>query len=208
MAYSIAWDASSPVGSSTNANTIDTEFQNLKTSIQERMNNILSNAWETDANDPKAIDVSAIAGQPDVALVYSSATLTLVTATPLILLWNTETLDTGNPTTEFHSTSTNTGRMTITTAGYYRIVGLIQIYAGANAGDVTLRLKKNGTSIRASLDPVIALDNMTMHINEVVLAAAADYYELEGEQASGVNMSVIGGATTSMFSIERINGTT
>jgi hypothetical protein len=45
-------------------------------------------------------------------------------------------------------------------------------------------------------------------MNEVVLAAATDYYEVTISQTSGVNMTVRGGATLSAFSIERLNGTT
>lgn len=56
MAYAVAWNEAAPVGSSTSADTLDTELQNLKKSIRERMNDILGNVWETDANDPKAID--------------------------------------------------------------------------------------------------------------------------------------------------------
>jgi len=203
MVYAIAWNEAAPLGS-VNANTLETEIQNDKKAVRERMNDLCENTWETDANNPKTLAVSAIAGTPQVALAFSSSTLTLVSATPLILLWDSETLDTGS----FHSTSTNTGRMTITTAAYYRLVGAIRVTAGANVADVTLRLKKNGTAIRVLSTPVIALDATTLYMSEVVLAAATDYYELEGEQGSGVDMSVIGGETISAFSIERINGTT
>ena len=56
MAYSIAWNEAAPVGASVSASTLDTELQNLKKSVRERMNDILGNVWETDADNPKAID--------------------------------------------------------------------------------------------------------------------------------------------------------
>jgi len=209
-AYSVAWNEASPVGASTNANTIDTELQDLKKSVRERMNQILdsSTAWETDAQDPKLLDVGAIAGQPDVAVVFNVGNQTALTAVTLTLLWDSETLDTGNPTTEFHSTSVNTSRMTITTAGYYRLHANIILVAGANAIDVLLSLRKNGSIIRRAETPVIASDVVMLSIDEVVLAAAADFYEVSIFQGSGVSMTITGGAAFSAFSIERLNGTT
>jgi hypothetical protein len=59
MAYTIAWNESAPLGSVA-ANTIETEFQNLKISIRERMNQILANDWDDDLDDPKV--VSKVAG--------------------------------------------------------------------------------------------------------------------------------------------------
>jgi hypothetical protein len=212
-AYSVAWNEATPAGSSTNANTIDTEFHNLKISIKERMNNVLLNAWETDANEPKTLDPTAMAtypisqlnGTPQVALVYSDAHLTVTSGVGLVLLWNSETLDTGS----FHSTSTNTGRLTVTTAGYYRLAASIRVLAGSGASDITVSIQKNGSAIIRSVEtPVIASDNTNLYMNEVVLAAATDYYEVTISQTSGVNMTVRGGATLSAFSIERLNGTT
>jgi hypothetical protein len=54
MVYNIAWDETQPDGSEA-ASTLDTEFQEFKESIRERMNNILDSttAWETDGDDPK-----------------------------------------------------------------------------------------------------------------------------------------------------------
>ena len=205
-AYGVAWNESAPVGSTTDASTIDTEIQNLKVSIRERMNNILHSTgdWGTDSEEPKLVDIAALAGTPVVALVYASGALTLADSTALILLWNSETLDTAT----LHSTSTDTGRFTIITAGYYRLVASIQVEAGSAAADIALRLRKNGVNIRIVNTPVIASDNTTLYINEVVLAAAADYYDLQMHQTSGQAMNIGYGANGSMFSIEKLNGTT
>lgn len=205
-AYSVAWNEDAPVGSTTDASTIDTEIQNLKTSIRERMNNILHSTgdWGTDGEEPKLVDIAALAGTPVVASVYSSGALTLETGVALNLLWNSEALDTAT----LHSTSTNTDRFTIITAGYYRLVASIQVQAGSAAGDIALRLRKNGANIRIVYTPVIASDNTSLYINEVVLAAAADYYDLQMHQTSGQAMNIGYGINGSMFSIEKLNGTT
>ena len=204
MVYSIAWNEASPAGASTNANTLDTELQDLKKSVRERMNDLCENTWETDGNNPKTLAVSAIAGTPDVAVVYSSGNQTITSGVQLTILWNTETLDTGG----FHSTSTNTGRFTIVTAAYYRITAQILTIAGANAADVTLQLHKNGSSIRSISTPVISGDNFGLYMTEIVLAAATDYYEVKIDQSSSVNMTLQGAVAGSIFQIERINGTT
>ena len=62
MVYSIAWDVASPVGGTTPAADLDTELQNLKISIRERMNDLVgAGNWEADGVDPKTL-----AGAPTV----------------------------------------------------------------------------------------------------------------------------------------------
>lgn len=204
-AYSIAWNESSPAGASTNASTLDTELQDLKKSVRERMNNLCENVWETDGNDPKTLAVSAIAGTPDLAVVYASGNLTVTSGVTLTVLWNTETIDTG----ALHSTSTNTGRFTIVTAAYYRITASILIVIGASSGDASVFLRKNGSVIRgATVRAVISSETIDLTVSEIVLAAASDYYDVIVDQDTGVNATIIGGVTKSSFQIERINGTT
>ena len=208
-AYTVAWNEATPAGSSTNANTIDTEFHNLKISIRERMDNILhsSGDWGTDGEEPKLVDIAALAGTPVVANLVHDANQTAGTGADLTLAWNTETLDTGG----LHDTSTNNDRITIVTAGYYRIIAQIHMQAGANSADINIYLRKNGSNIRVSNTPVINGDNTQLIISEIVLAAATDYYNVIITQSSGVNMTVLGGSTgnvRSSFQIEKLNGTT
>ena len=61
MAYSETWDNSAPDGSVVLANTLDTEIQDLKKAITERMNDLVgAGNWENDAVDPKLIQQVAI----------------------------------------------------------------------------------------------------------------------------------------------------
>lgn len=53
MAYSVAWNESTPVGAATLASDIDLEIRNLKVSISERMSQLVD--WDTDATDPKVL---------------------------------------------------------------------------------------------------------------------------------------------------------
>ena len=114
MVYAIAWNEANPIGASVDASTIDTELQNLKKSIRERMNDILSNAWETDANNPKRL----LLGQPRVR-VGKSADQTIANSSSTIVSWNQESFDVG----DLHDNSTNNSRLTIPAdeAGVYMV---------------------------------------------------------------------------------------
>lgn len=206
MVYSIAWNEASPVGSATNANTIDTELQDLKKSIRERMNQLLdsSTLWETDAQDPKLLDVLALAGTPEVAVVTNAGSQTILTGVPLSAAWDIESLDTGT----FHDNVTNNDRFTIVEAGYYRLTANLEIVSGANAGPIITAIQKNGVSIRIQTHDIPASDFTSIHIDTIVLAAAADFYTVNLSQTTGTSMTLTNGATISSFEIERINGTT
>jgi len=61
MAYTQVWDNSTPDGAIVQAATLDTEIQNLKKAITERMNDLVgATNWETDAVDPKQIQPASI----------------------------------------------------------------------------------------------------------------------------------------------------
>lgn len=57
MAYSIPWDEADPPGATTPADTIDTELQELKVSIRERIEDVIPD-WSNDAVDPKTISTT------------------------------------------------------------------------------------------------------------------------------------------------------
>lgn len=65
MVYSIGWDASSPDGAITPAADIDEEIQNLKTSLGERLVEVIPE-WADDGEEPKklAIVVGTLAARP------------------------------------------------------------------------------------------------------------------------------------------------
>lgn len=67
MVYSVAWNEASPVGATTPAADIDTEFQNFKISIRERMNDLVgAGNWEDDGVEPKTL-----AGAPTMVRAFS-----------------------------------------------------------------------------------------------------------------------------------------
>ena len=95
MAYAIAWNESNPVGASTAMSDVDAEIQNLKKSVRERMNDVLSNAWETDASNPKTLDSEAIVKGGRVK-VRRNAVQSIANATPTDISWEAEIFDVGS----------------------------------------------------------------------------------------------------------------
>ena len=207
MAYVIAWNEAAPVGASINASTLDTELQNLKKSVRERMNDILSNAWETDANNPKTIDVRTIAGTPRVAHIYANAAFTMATGVNQIIDFVGETFDTNS----FHDNSTNPSRLTIPVTGYYRLWCNLELIAGAATNVVSVfEIRKNGSSTVAQathFHPGNSTDQV-VQIGVMVSATAADYYEVRLLQASGNTWTTRSTTGESFFEIEWINGAT
>ena len=205
MAYTVAWNAATPVGSSTNANTIDDELRNLKTSIQERMNQILENDWETDGDDPKTVSVGSLAGTPSCAVVTITSGVTIATSTVVVVPWTAETIDTA----AYHDNSTNPSRLTISAAGYYRVGFNLGVISNSTAGILTLRLLKNGAELHAYIHKINNATEVENYAHEViVLAAANDFYEVQVAHNQGDSWTVRGAKPESYFMIEKLNGTT
>jgi hypothetical protein len=59
MAYTVPWDESSPDGAITPAADIDVELQDLKTSVAERLEQVIP-GWRDDLVDPKVIPSTVI----------------------------------------------------------------------------------------------------------------------------------------------------
>ena len=113
----------------------------------------------------------------------SSAAQTITSGTTTVLTWDGEEFDTDG----FHSTVTNTGRITIPAgkAGYYRIFGYV---GGDNnaTGSRYLMIYKNGVSAAESLlTPSTAYPTNT--ISTILNLAVSDYVDLRYSQNSGSN---------------------
>lgn len=126
---------------------------------------------------------------PPMAKVRSTGTVSLTSATWTIITFNTEDWDTDT----LHSTSTNTGRMTATTAGVYHFQGAIRF--GANAtGSRGAALRKNGTGSGLPTDsnPLIqaaATGPTIVPVTNDIRLSVGDWVELIGYQSSGGALS-------------------
>ena len=208
MAYTRTWDEAAPTDSDA-ASTIDDLFRNLKIDIRERMNDILSNDWATDGDDPKTLDARAFAGTPQVAVVYTNAAFPIPDGVLTVIDFVGETLDTSNPTTEFHSNSVNPSRLTIETAAYYRITASIQVTSGTSTTVASIHIRKNGTTIaltRTAFESGV-VSTKQMFVTYIDLAADDDYYEIALIQNSGDAWVTLDIATKAYFMIEKLAGT-
>jgi hypothetical protein len=129
----------------------------------------------------------------------NSTNFTISPGTVTTLTWNTEVFDVG----DFHSTSTNTSRITIPSGkgGYYSIV-MNSSWGADFAEPHQVRLLKNGSLIFISS---IATPGSAMSLSlaqpQIVAGAVGDYFEFAVYQDSGSSRTLTGGATGSSFQI-------
>jgi hypothetical protein len=111
-----------------------------------------------------------------------SADLSVPNNTETTVTWDTETFDVGG----FHSTSSNTSRITIPTGkgGYYRISGFVGLFENpTQANSVSLRVKKNGT-LAYQLQETATLQK-ELAFTFIINLAATDYVEMFAFQNTG-----------------------
>jgi hypothetical protein len=113
------------------------------------------------------------------ANVYNTTSLTIATNTDTIVTFNSER----NDTNAFHSTSTNTGRLTIPTgySGKYQIRCQLTWFSGALA-NLYMGIRKNGTVFYTQ--PAFSLQQQ-FSLNEDLVAG--DYLEITVFQNTGSN---------------------
>lgn len=111
------------------------------------------------------------------ARVHNSAAISVSNVTQTVLTFDSERFDTDT----IHSTSSNTGRLTATTAGKYYITGTVEWASSPSQGNIAIRLN-GATSIAAS---VVVADYRNMVISTLYDLAATDYVELLVRQSSG-----------------------
>jgi hypothetical protein len=124
--------------------------------------------------------------------VYNSAAISMPNATNVQFTFNSERFDTDN----FHSTSSNTSRLTVPTggAGYYSIWGDFGLDGslGLTYGRVNIHFLLNGTTnIAAQENSFSSSPNPIMNLNTFYYLNDGDYVELEAFQISGSTSNAI-----------------
>jgi hypothetical protein len=105
--------------------------------------------------------------------------------TEYLVTWDTENFDTSS----YHSTSTDTGRVTIPTgkAGKYLVTAMLSWAANSGAGYRTMYLKKNGTVYAnggQNVQPCVTGGTVNV-MSQVVDLAVADYLTITGYMTKG-----------------------
>ena len=124
------------------------------------------------------------------ARVRNTAAISLTSGTATILTFDSERWDTDT----IHSTASNTGRLTATTAGKYQITGHVAWQANANEGNRILDILLNGATIIASESclekPANASDTVRCTITTHYNLAATDYVELRATQRAVATLNI------------------
>jgi hypothetical protein len=128
------------------------------------------------------------------ARVYNSAALTLANATATPITFNSERWDLGT-STEQHSTSANTSRLTCRTPGLYAIVGHLE-YAANAVGFRSAAIQLNGAAF-VGIQHITAATASIVSVSTQYRLVVGDYIELIGRQNSGGNLNVTVGANYS-----------
>lgn len=139
---------------------------------------------------------------------YQIVAQTLTTGVAAAITFTAEAYD----PFEFHSTSSNTSRITPNIAGTYRVIGQAA-FAGNTTGDRTAHVRKNGSGVdsmpygaaRAMQGTGLAA-GIAHAFGTVSLNGTTDYVELWASQNSGGNLNTeySSGFTNSFLIVERI----
>lgn len=122
--------------------------------------------------------------------------------------WNVETFDTNG----FHSTASNTSRITIPSGktGYYKVYAQLTFNNNAaTANEVNLQIYKNGSRIVSVIDNFTGNTGINHYRNysDTIYLTATDYLEVYTYQNTGSNLNVYfsdSGTEYSWFGLELI----
>lgn len=122
------------------------------------------------------------------ARVFNSANISVANSSNQYLTYDTEIFDTDN----MHSLSTNTGRLTINTAGKYLLVANAA-WAATSGGRRQINIDKNRTTQLAAQEIGSVADataNPAMLVIAVADLVVGDYVETRGFQTSGGALNI------------------
>lgn len=125
------------------------------------------------------------------ARVYNNAALTIATATPTALTFNSERYDTGT-SSEQHSTSSNTGRLTCRVDGLYDM-GVVLNFDANTTGERLVAIWVDGSTTIAE-DGKLAVTGgygTAFAVGTQYRLTAGQYVEVVVTQTSGGNLSVL-----------------
>lgn len=119
--------------------------------------------------------------------LYKTNAQTFSNATFTGINWNSETIDTDG----FHSTSSNTSRITIPSGknGKYQLQCMF-IFDSNATGSRAIRIVKNGTTVLNEIYRPPLTGSWTLSVTDVADLVATDYIEFVCYQNSGGNLDV------------------
>lgn len=153
--------------------------------------------WEFDGDNGLKRPGGAYIGDLQAARVYRSSTQSVNNISWTAITFDSETRDDGG----FHSTSSNTDRMTAPATGWYQISANIEFVA-SSTGSRMVRFYLNGTTeiARAALAS-IATYSTFVPLTATYYLTASDYVTCDVFQDSGGSLNV---GTSSFYQIHRV----
>jgi hypothetical protein len=140
-------------------------------------------SWATPSSSPTFVG----------CYLTKSADQSIANGTVTALTFDTESFD----TSAFHSTVTNTSRITIPAgkAGYYAVYGTAT-FAAAGSNSRSSLLKKNGTTFQTYIGNAPSTGASTSLVHNVVMnLVVGDYIEMFAYQSSGGAVNISGNST-------------
>jgi hypothetical protein len=121
--------------------------------------------------------------------LYKSGNQSIANTTATIITFDSELFDTDS----FHSTATNTGRITIPAGkgGYYSFCAYV-VWPDGSWAISNATLKKNGTGIKSDWLNVGSGTYNTQGFATIVSAVATDYFEIEVYHNKGSSNNILG----------------
>lgn len=138
-------------------------------------------------------DLTFLGAVPLCNVYQTSGTLT-TTSTPAAVPFDAEELD----TLGFHSTSSNTSRITVPTgyAGRYQFLGQVYFASSASGGYRTVQLCKNGAVVTQTQLPAVVSSPHIQQVSFDLVLAVADYVEMFAANSVGNIATVVGSGGT------------
>ncbi len=132
------------------------------------------------------------------AAAYKDANQSISTGAYTLITFPAENFDTNS----YHSTSTNTGRMTIPSGkgGKYLLTSLLTFQLASDTGLRACAFYKNGSALVYAASAKSVGDDTRLNASYVADLAVGDYIEVYGFQNSGVSMNILGTNDQSLFS--------
>ncbi len=122
--------------------------------------------------------------------VFNTTNQSIATGTFTAITMNSETYDTDG----FHSTVTNTSRITIPSgkAGYYLFIANQAFAANATSWRAIVLRKNNSEFVSSYTDYAGGTTGTVQTISNIINLAEGDYVELFSRQNSGGNLDIVG----------------
>lgn len=123
--------------------------------------------------------------------LFNSTNVSISNNTDTVMTWDSESYDTDG----FHSTTTNTDRITAPSgkAGYYTINCILQYSANAT-GQRFVQVFKNNSYVAATSYQTTASGQIWQQVSATVYLAVGDYLTIKGYQNSGSTLNMLGGS--------------